>query len=44
VYITDPDGNGIEVYYEMPKEEWPEEGVLFRGEFPGKLEAEEVAV
>ena len=44
VYITDPDGNGIEVYYEMPKEEWPEEGVLFRGEFPRKLEVEEVAV
>ncbi len=44
VYIWDPDGNEIEVYYEMPKDEWPEEGVLFRGEFPGKLEAEAVAV
>ncbi len=44
VYIFDPDGNEIEVYYEMPKEEWPEEGVLYRGEFPAKLDVEEVAV
>ncbi len=44
VYIADPDGNEIEVYYEMPVEEWPEEGVLFKGEFPMKLEAEEAAV
>ena len=36
--------NGIEVYYEMPKEQWPEEGVLFKGEFPMKLELEEVTV
>ena len=44
VYFFDPDGNEIEVYYEMPEEDWPEEGDLFEGEFPGKLEAEEVAV
>ena len=44
VYIADPDGNEIEVYYELPFEEWPEEGVMFQGEFPGKLEREEVAV
>ena len=44
VYIADPDGNEIEVYYEKPVEEWPEEGVHFKGEFPMKLEPEEVAV
>ena len=22
IYIKDPDGNGIEVYYETPREEW----------------------
>ena len=38
VYFTDPDGNEIEAYYEMPKDEWPEEGDLFDGEFPGSLE------
>ena len=38
VYFTDPDGNEIEAYYEMPKGEWPEEGDLFAGEFPGSLE------
>ncbi len=38
VYFADPDGNEIEAYYEMPKDEWPEEGDLFAGEFPGSLE------
>ncbi len=38
VYFTDPDGNEIEAYYEMSKDQWPEEGDLFVGEFPGKLE------
>ena len=44
VYLFDPDGNEIEVYYEMPKEEWPDSEYLFAGEYPEKLEAEEVAV
>ena len=44
VYLFDPDGNEIEVYYEMTEENWPEDGDLFSGEFPGKLEPEEVAV
>ena len=44
VYLFDPDGNEIEVYYEMPEEEWPENEYLFAGEYPEKLEAEEVAV
>ena len=44
VYLFDPDGNEIEVYYEMAEENWPEDSDLFSGEFPGKLEPEEVAV
>ena len=42
VYLFDPDGNEIEVYYEMPEDKWPEEGDLFQGEYPGKLETEKV--
>ena len=38
VYFCDPDGNEIEAYYEMPKDEWPAEGDLFEGAFPGQLE------
>ena len=38
VYFFDPDGNEVEAYYEMPKDEWPADGDLFEGEFPGKLE------
>lgn len=44
VYLFDPDGNEIEVYYEMSEEHWPQDSDLFSGEFPGKLESEEVAV
>ena len=44
VYLFDPDGNEIEVYYEMSEENWPQDSDLFAGEFPGKLEPEEVAV
>lgn len=30
IYLNDPDGNGLELYYDRPKEEWPKtkEGVL----------------
>jgi catechol-2,3-dioxygenase len=38
VYFFDPDGNQIEVFYEMPKSDWPEDGDLFSGDFPLKLE------
>ena len=38
VYFFDPDGNEIEAYYEMPKDEWPAEGDLFEGAFPGSLD------
>ena len=41
VYIQDPDGNGVEVGYELPRNEWPREENLFvedvlnNGRFPG---------
>ena len=38
VYFFDPDGNQIEVFYELPKSEWPEDGDLFSGDFPLPLE------
>ena len=42
-YLHDPDGNGIEVYYEIPRSEWPTEEKLFsertiQGQFPGPWE------
>jgi catechol 2,3-dioxygenase len=41
IYFHDPDGNGIEVYYELPRGQWYREESLFmhadrpRGHFPG---------
>lgn len=41
IYFKDPDGNGIEVYYEQPRSEWYREDRLFiaddrpSGQFPG---------
>jgi catechol 2,3-dioxygenase len=41
IYFHDPDGNGIEVYYELPRSEWYRQERLFlhqdrpRGHFPG---------
>ena len=29
IYFTDPDGNGIEVYYELPREQWHRHEDLF---------------
>ena len=23
IYLNDPDGNGIELYWDLPKEQWP---------------------
>lgn len=41
VYFFDPDGNEIEAFYELPKDQWPSEGSLFGGKFPlGTLEEE----
>ena len=37
VYLFDPDGNEIEVFYELPRDRWPE-GDIFQGSFPGSLE------
>lgn len=37
IYFFDPDGNEIEAFYELPKDQWPEDGNLFAGEFPQKL-------
>lgn len=33
VYFADPDGNHVEVFYELPRESWPRDG-LFKGRFP----------
>ena len=41
VYFDDPDGNGIEVSFELPRSEWPSETEIFSGSqvegghFPG---------
>ena len=41
IYFRDPDGNGIEVSYELPRSQWPtQEGIFFsdsnvKGRFPG---------
>ena len=39
IYFFDPDGNEIEAFYELPKDQWPE-GDIFSGSFPGSLEPE----
>ncbi len=52
IYFTDPDGNGIEAYYELPREQWHRQENIFmsgerpKGQFPGpwdKQLAEQVA-
>src|SRR5205807_8521511 len=46
IYLRDPDGNGVEVFYEMPRAEWPTDYHIFsrdkvgRGRFPGPWDAE----
>lgn len=41
IYLHDPDGNGIEVSYELPRSQWPVQEELFlsgkvdKGRFPG---------
>jgi catechol 2,3-dioxygenase len=40
VYLLDPDDNEIEIYYELPKDQWerhPEKG-LFGTQYPRQLE------
>ena len=44
VYFLDPDGNEMEAFYELPRNQWPEEGNIFSGEFPlGSPEEEPAA-
>ena len=44
VYFDDPDGNGLEVYYELPRSEWQQEHPFSerdkKGRFPGPWDAE----
>ena len=46
IYIHDPDGNAVEVGYELPRSEWPRqenlfvEDVLGNGRFPGPWDEE----
>lgn len=41
IYLRDPDGNGVEVFYELPRAEWPVDHDVFTraktgtGRFPG---------
>jgi catechol 2,3-dioxygenase len=39
IYFSDPDGNGLEVYYELPRREWNQDRPFsekkVRGRFPG---------
>ena len=46
IYLHDPDGNGVEVSYELPRSEWGREENLFmscefteKGRFPGPWDA-----
>ena len=49
IYFHDPDGNGIEVSYELPRSQWPRQENLFMGEgrlsgqFPGPWDQEPAA-
>lgn len=46
IYFRDPDGNGLEVSYELPREQWPRQEEVFApdvvglGRFPGPWDAE----
>ena len=43
IYFRDPDGNGVEVYYELPRAEWPQDENVFSvegGRFPGPWDSE----
>ena len=34
VYFLDPDGNEMEAFYELPRDQWPADGNIFGGAFP----------
>ena len=46
IYFRDPDGNGLEVSYELPREQWPRQEEVFAadvvglGRFPGPWDEE----
>jgi catechol 2,3-dioxygenase len=44
VYFSDPDGNGLEVYYELPRSEWHQDRPFSltgdKGRFPGPWDEE----
>ena len=44
VYLTDPDGNEIEVFYELPREQWSTGEMGGRGRFPLPIDIEPVSV
>jgi catechol 2,3-dioxygenase len=35
IYFRDPDGNGLEVSYELPREEWPRQSEVFAPDVVG---------
>ncbi|MFB6223172.1 MAG: VOC family protein, partial [Haloarcula sp.] len=45
LYLTDPEGNGIEIYRDYPREEWPrgDDGRIRMGTYPLDLEPVEAA-
>lgn len=45
LYFTDPEGNGIEIYRDFPREEWPRsnDGTIRMGTYPLDLESVEAA-
>lgn len=49
VYFRDPDGNGLEVSYELPRSQWPRQERLFAedlvglGHFPGPWDEDRAA-
>ena len=46
IYFRDPDGNGLEVSYELPRDQWPRQERIFssdmvgQGRFPGPWDQE----
>ena len=44
IYFLDPDGNEIEVFYELPKSEWPSNSLKFDGKFPLPFNVERLNV
>jgi len=43
IYFIDPDANEIEVFYELPADQWPANGRRFDGHFPLPFNVERTA-